>query len=579
VGGRTTDDFVETVRGAGDIVRVVSDYVPLRASGSRFKGLCPFHQEKTPSFSVDPSAQLFYCFGCQTGGDLFKFVMLYEKVGFRDAVEMLARRFGVPLPSAGPRDSGQARIHEALRVAEAFYRERLEGPSGRACRDYLERRGVGPEIVDKLGLGHAPDSWDALRDHLASRRFTPQEMLSAGLVIARKDGSGHYDRFRDRLIFPIRDLSGRTIAFGGRALGDAEPKYLNSPETQAYTKGSHLYGLDLAKEAVRREGFAIVVEGYLDLAAVVQAGFPNAVASLGTALTPGQAQLLSRYANRVLVSYDGDAAGSKATVRSLDLLLDRGFGVSVVELPDKLDPDEFIRRDGAEAFGRLVASAPGYLDYVVRREAAGRDLGRPEERVAALNAVLPHLCRLKSAVERASWAGRLADALRIEDGLVLQELGAALRSGKPGIRHRVLEGEAPREVESRLVSLMLRHEEGRARAIHEIEPGDVEGTRVERIVRAILSLADEGKGVDYPTVFSVLEIDEDRDLLTRIAFREEPQGGIEELVDCVRSLRRQRLMRERRELQRQIQTAVDPGAIDTLLNRTQRLAQQIDALT
>ena len=579
MGGRTTNDFVETVRGAGDIVRVISDYVPLKSAGSRFKGLCPFHQEKTPSFSVDPGAQLFYCFGCQTGGDLFKFVMLYEKVGFREAVELLARRFGVPLPSVNARGSGHERIHEAIRLAEGFFREQLMGSAGRACRDYVARRGIGSEVVDKLGMGHAPDSWDALRDHLAARRFKPEEMLSAGLVIARKDGSGHYDRFRDRLIFPIRDVSGRTIAFGGRALGDAEPKYLNSPETPAYTKGNHLYGLDQAKEPVRREGFVIVVEGYLDLAALLQAGFHNAVASLGTALTAGQAQLLARYANRILVSYDGDAAGGKATVRSLDLLLDRGFEVRVVDLPDKLDPDDFIRKESAEGFGRLVAGAPSYLDFLVHREARGRDLDRPEERVAAVNAVLPHLSRLKSAVERASWAGRLADALRIEDGLVLQELGAVLKSGKSQIRHRLREGEAVGGVESRLVSLMLRDEHGRERAMSEIEPGDVEGTRVEAIVRSIQRLVEQGEGVDYPTVFSSLELEEDRDLLTRIAFREEPQGGTEEVVDCIRSLRRQRLMRERRELQRQIQTAVDPGAIDTLLNRTQRLAQQIEALS
>ena len=580
MGGRTSSDFVETVRNAGDIVRVISDYVPLKAAGSRMKGLCPFHEEKTPSFSVDPGAQLFYCFGCQTGGDLFKFVMLYEKVGFREAVELLAGRFGIPVPTTRPRDGRLERIQEAVSLAESFYADRLSGPGGNRCRSYLERRGIDDESTKRLGLGYAPDSWDALRNHLASKRFKPEEMAAAGLVLARKDGSGHYDRFRDRLIFPIHDVSGRTIAFGGRALGDGEPKYMNSPETPAYTKGNHLYGLDLARDAVRRKGFAIVVEGYLDLAALVQAGFDNAVASLGTALTPGQAQLLARYANRILVSYDGDSAGAKATVRSLDLLLGRGFEVHVVDLPDKLDPDDFIRKEGAQAFGRLVEEAPTYLEFLVTKEARTRDLERPEERVAAVNAVLPHLARLDSPIERASWAGRLADALRIEDDLVLQELQGVLKSGRTNIRHRVRDAEPPREVETRLVSLLLRFEEGRDKARADLEQGNLlVGTRVSGIVRTLWRLVDEGKGVDYPTLFSALDDDDDKEILTHIAFRDEPEAKAEEMEDCIRALQRQCLMRERRELQKRIQTAADAAAIDTLLDRTQQLARQIDALS
>ena len=222
--GRSSHDFVEAVRSAGDIVRLISDYVPLKQSGSRLKGLCPFHQEKTPSFSVDPNNQLFYCFGCQTGGDVFKFVMLYEKVGFREALEMLARRWGVPIPESRPRDDRMGRLLDMNRAAEEFFRGRLADPrSGKQCRDYLESRGIGDEIVEKLGIGHAPDSWDALRDHLLSKRFKVEEMVAGGLVLERRDKSGHYDRFRNRVVFPILDVSGRTVAFGGRILDDGEP--------------------------------------------------------------------------------------------------------------------------------------------------------------------------------------------------------------------------------------------------------------------------------------------------------------------------------------------------------------------
>ncbi len=585
LGGRISKDFVERIRDAGDIVRIVSEYVPLKPAGTRFKGLCPFHQEKTPSFSVDPDRKLFYCFGCQTGGDLFKFVSLYENVSFPEAVESLARRLGVPLPEdpvherkVEPRDRVLA-IHGA---AEAFFRERLRDEGGAPCRAYLERRGLGAETVDRLGLGYAPDAWEALRTHLLAKRFRPEELVTGGVALERKSGSGQYDRFRNRLIFPIRDVNGATVAFGGRALDETEPKYLNSPETPAYVKGNHLYGLDRARDAIRREGFAIVVEGYLDLAAVVQAGFGNVVASLGTAFTPAQARLLSRFTRRVVVSYDGDAAGSAATLRSLDLLLEHGFEVRVAELPQGLDPDDVIRRDGAEAYVRSVRQAPGYLDYVVRREAASRDLTRPDGKAAAVAAALPHLVRLPNAIERAEWAGRLADAFRIDDELVLQELRRALRRASDGMP-RVLEARpapgADRPVEHLLVRLLLQYPECRDVVRAELDARDLETAAVRDVVHTILRRSEDDSPVDYLAILDDLPRDEDRDLLTRIAFREEPLPPAEAAADCLRTLRRERLERERREVQRQMTKAVDPTTVDTLSVRALDLARQINALS
>jgi DNA primase len=585
LGGTFTQDFIESVRNAGDIVRVISDYVPLRPAGSRLKGLCPFHQEKTPSFSVDPNAQLFYCFGCQTGGDLFKFVMLYDKVGFGEAVENLARRFGVALPSrarggADPSD----RYYRIAEAAEAWFRSLLRDPQrGRRCREYLEQRGLDDKTVARLGLGYAPDSWEALRQHLPPQRFKPEELQRAGLVLPRKSGQGHYDRFRDRLIFPIRDVNGRTRAFGGRAIGDAEPKYINSPETPTYTKGEHLYGLDLARDAIRREGFGIVVEGYLDLAALLQAGFENTVATLGTAFTPAQVRLLARYANRVTVSYDGDAAGAAATARSLDLLLQKGMEVRVVDLPGKDDPDDYIRREGAEAYGRLVHRAPEYLEFLVLRETRGRDLSRIDQKIAAVNAVLPHLAKLKHAIERASWAARLADALQIEDGLVLQELRAASSSATTQIRQRPRPAREPREAEARLVSELLRLEEERVRLVGEIDWADLECTQIGPIVRTILRLTEEGKPVDYPTVLSAVEDADAQSLLTRIAFREQPEQG-PSVEDCLWAFRRKRLTQQGREAVRELdQTQAqehqqEDDEVDRRLLQVQRLARQRDAL-
>jgi len=574
-----TKDFVAAVRNAGDIVRLVSDYVPLKPAGRRLKGLCPFHHEKTPSFSVDPQMQLFYCFGCQAGGDVFKFVMLYEKLDFAESVEFLAKRWGVPLPKAAARPGDDLRARQLLvhEAAASFFRAQWSDPTrGRAARDYLAKRGVSDDVGRRFALGYAPDGWDALGSALRARGFKPSEILEAGLAVTRKEGTGQYDRFRDRVIFPIHDLSGRPIAFGGRALGDSEPKYLNSPETVTYVKGENLYGLDLAKDAIRREGFAILVEGYLDLVVLHQAGFENTVASLGTALTPAQVKLLARFSERVVVSYDGDAPGMSAAARSLELFLDRSFDVRVAAIPGGLDPDDFVREHGAAAYDAIVRQAPGYLDFIVQRELAGRDLSRPEEQVAAINAILPKLARLESAVQRAGWAGRLADALRIDDDLVMQELRNALRSAKPGIRHRPADRPTVREVEGRLVRVLLTSDEARGHARLVLGSADLEGTRVAAIVATILDLDRRGLPVDGPLVVDALEGEADRELLTRIAFQEDIAGGADEVDGCLQMLKHGRLKRESREVLRSLDHA-EPDEAEALLGKAMKLARDMDA--
>ncbi len=584
--GPFPQDFIETVRGAGDISRLISEYVPLKPSGSRLKGLCPFHEEKTPSFSVDPGRQLFYCFGCQTGGDLFKFVMLYEKVAFPEAVETVAKRAGVPLPKAERRAAPgpQEQLLALNDAASAYFRSALaDAQGGAACREYLTRRRIDDRLAASLGLGYAPAGWDGLRGHLLSKRFKIDDALTAGLLLRRKSGSGEYDRFRDRLIFPIRDISGRTIAFGGRTLGADEPKYINSPETPAYKKGEHLYGLDLAKESIRREGAAIVVEGYLDLAAVLEAGITNVVASLGTAFTEAQARLLARYCQRVVFSYDGDKAGLAATARSLDMLLAKGFDVRVVALPGGSDPDDFIGKQGASAYRDLLAQAPGYLEFLIQCEVRRRDLSRLEEKIAGVQALLPRLAKLGSAVERSAWAARLADALELEDEWVLQELRGAVRSSRDRIRQRPARPRPLPEAEARLVSRLL-EEAGAGRLPPELDFADLAGARVAPIVEAILGLAGTGRPVFYPSVLEALEDEGDRDLLTRLAFSEEPQEG-PSLADCLEALKRRRLVREERELTREIgdlqkrAQEVSPAEIDQQLLRLQELARQRDSLS
>jgi DNA primase len=573
-----TKDFVAAVRNAGDIVRLVGDYVPLKQGGARLKGLCPFHHEKTPSFSVDPQLQLFYCFGCQTGGDSFKFIMLYEKLSFAEAVEFLARRWGVPLPKAAARPEHDARERLLLmnEMAATHYRMCLTEPQGRIAADYLVKRGVGEETSQRFGLGYAPDSWESLTQLLGARGFAPAEMQEAGLTVRRKDGTGQYDRFRHRLVFPIRDAAGRVVAFGGRALGDSEPKYHNSPETPTYVKGDNLYGLDVAKEAIRREGFAILVEGYLDLIVLHQAGFDNAVASLGTALTTSQVRLLSRFSERIVVSYDGDPAGRNAASKSIDLLLERGFEVRVAEIPGGRDPDEFVRQEGAGAYETLVRGAAGFIEFLLKKEITGRDLDRPGERVAVINALLPRLAHLPHAVERAAWAGRLAEALNLDDDLVLHELRSALKAAKPSIRQRAGEDDPVRDVEARLVAVLLGSEEARRHARAAIGSHELDGTRVGVIVRAILSCEEGGGAIPAASFVDALDNDEDRALLTRIAFRDEPPGGPEAVDGCLEMLNHARWRRESHDVARAVPSQDRDEQTDRL-NRLMELGRRMDA--
>jgi len=564
----------------------VSDYVPLKRAGRRLKGLCPFHQEKTPSFSVDPDSQLFYCFGCQTGGDIFKFVQVYDKLNFGEAVEMLASRFGVPLPAV-QRKSGddRQRVLEINAMALIFFKNLLAQDAGRGCRDYLAKRGLDEQTIERLGMGYAADDWEALRGHLIAKRIQVGDALKAGLVMSRKSGGGEYDRFRDRLIFPIRDIQGRVVAFGGRGLAaDAQPKYINSPETPAYIKGNHLYGLDQARDAIRREGFAIVVEGYMDLAALVQNGFDNVVASLGTSFTPAQARLLSRYTNRVRVSYDGDAAGAAATARSLDMLLQQGFEIHVVELPGAADPDDCIREHGAAEYGRLVRDAPEYLEFLVRRGVAEHGLQDTRSKIAVVNAVLPHVSKLTNAIERTSWATRLADALQIEDDLVLQELRAALKTANHEVRQRpTTSDERLRDAEVRIVHLLMRSEDERRRAEALIDETELEATLIAPIVKSILDLTRQGIKVEASAVCARLS-EEDSQRLTRILFRDEPHEG-SNIEDCLNTFQREKIAREERQAVRALgresrgkDSSSDPEELDRRLMHVQQLARQRDAL-
>ena len=417
--------FIDDLRLQANILQVVQEYVSLKKAGRTYKGLCPFHSEKSPSFHVDPDKGFFHCFGCNVGGDVFKFLELHEKVGFQDAVRMLAQKFGLALPEqseSGDDARHDAGLREALlkahEVAAAYFREQLAGAAGARARQQLAERDVPASAIGQLGMGFAPNARDGLKSRLLGQGFSQSLLLQSGLVVQREGGEV-VDRFRNRLMVPICRDTGSVIAFGGRAMdADQVPKYLNSPETAIYSKGRTLYGLHLSKAAIRKLGFAVLVEGYFDFAQVFRTEAAPAVASCGTALTPQQAQLLRRFTTKVVLSFDPDAAGQGAAARSCELLVAEGFEVNVVMLDKGEDPDTFIRHKGAEEYRDRLRSSRPYLEYLLDQAASGLDVRQDLHKRQLLDKMLPIINLLPSEAARDQFAERVAFRAQIADDVV-----------------------------------------------------------------------------------------------------------------------------------------------------------------
>src|SRR6202007_1050412 len=437
--------FADRVKQQADIVRVVGEYVRLKKTGKDFSGLCPFHQEKTPSFTVSPIKQIFYCFGCGKGGDVYNFVMDIEKCEFPEAVKLVAEKCGISIPrpkerSPGERKENQQRalLVEMHREAQTFFVKQLEGTlEGKAARAYLEDRGLDKDAIARFGIGYAPSGGDALLRHLKSK-YSEKLLVDSGLI-SRDQGGKLFDRFRRRITFPIDNESGTVVSFGCRALGDDQPKYLNSPESPIYSKSHVLYHLDRAKEGIRRQDFAILVEGYMDAIAVARAGIRNVVVICGTSLVVQQIKLLGRFTRRVVVNYAPDTAGQSATERSLSLLLEQDFEVRVLALPPvgdkKADPDLYIRERGAEEYLKLLKEAPPYVDYLIAR-ARQMDLTTGEGKLRAANFLLPYVQRIPNRILRSEWATRIAQQLRIDEPLLRSALSKAAKERRSEIKTR-----------------------------------------------------------------------------------------------------------------------------------------------
>jgi DNA primase len=577
--------FIDDLKHHADIVVVIQDYVSLKKAGATYKGLCPFHAEKTPSFHVNRDKGFFHCFGCGAGGDVLKFLELHEKLAFPEAVRHLAQRFGLTPPEPEQSDVQRAsaveretllKIHE---VAGAWFREQLLAPAGSRVRQQIARRGIEESTSETMGLGFAPPSRDALTRALVARGFAEPLLVKAGLLVERTDG-GTIDRFRNRLMIPIRRDTGSVIAFGGRALdGDQQPKYLNSPETPIYSKGRTLYGLDMSKAAIRQAGYAVLVEGYFDFGQVHQAGFP-AVASCGTALTLQQAHLLRRFTPKVVLSFDPDSAGKEATKKSCELLVSEGFDVNVAVLPAGEDPDSFIRREGAKGYGERLKGSKRYLEYLLDRAAEGRDLNTDEDRVRFLAELLPVAARIPDAAMRDRFADRLAFKANVTDEVVRSKIREAAVRRETTLSAKTLpRGGQVTKAEKGLIWWLVHDPDAALATLGALEPADLEGLATRTVLDLARELKDN-KSFSPGVLFERLNMVEAQ-LVSGIASEGEPPALSPD--SCVREVRRARYERERAAVQREIAELQTKGTasgveIDALLVRKGDLGRLIQAL-
>jgi DNA primase len=581
--------FIEDLKSHASIVQIVQERVPLRRAGVAWKGLCPFHGEKTPSFNVNEDRRTFKCFGCGVGGDVIKFIELYDKITFPEAVRQLAGRVGLTVPEAedSKEEAAGQRDREALlkahEVAAAFFREQLQAPGGAPARRLLEKRQLTAETIGLLAIGYAPRTGNALRERLTKEGFADLVQQKSGLIAQRDDGS-LVDRFRGRVMIPICRESGPIIAFGGRAMEEGQnPKYLNSPETPIYVKGRTLYGLHLSKSAISRTKHAVMVEGYFDVAQALQAGIPNVVASSGTALTAVQAKLLKRFAGKVVLSFDPDAAGKGAAAKTSELLVGEGFQVNVAMLPTGDDPDNFIQKRGGAAYQELLRQSRPYLEYLLDRAASEYDFVKAEDRREFLNRMLEVAARIPDAATRDQFADRLSHKAQITEEVVRAEIRKAAvqkRTTAPDPERQAPGLSQVKTVEKGLIWAFLRDPEGALAALAELEPGDTDGLATRSILEQARSLQEWPPASLPETLIQRLNSGE-ASLVAEIGRQSHPPAAP---ADCVRTLKRLRCDRERAAVQREIDRLQEQGAvvheaeIVSLLARKRVLLQQIEVL-
>ena len=596
--------FIDELRERADIVRIIGDHVKLKKKGRNWMGCCPFHDEKTPSFSVSAEG-FFKCFGCDKGGSVFNYLMEIEGLSFPEAVKEVAERSGVPLPEPVDKpkfekarkrkekqDREKKKVIELNQIAMEHWEEQLRSdkPKAKAAREYLESRGIDQETINTFRIGYSEDSWETMLNLLKEKGYDEKLIRDSGLVTYNEDKDSVYDRFRGRVMFPVLDINGDPIAFGARILGKGEPKYLNSPETPAYTKGRHLYGLFQTKGDIRRQKYSILVEGYLDLIALHQSGVKNSVASLGTALTDMQARLLGRFARKVAVNYDGDGAGIKAAKRAIETFLAQDFDIKVLVLPDGMDPDDYIRSEGFEAYkDQHRKHALSYIQFVLENTVREFDLSKPKEKAAAIDAILPVLKAVRNTVEKRETLKQALSYFQIDDRVLEDHVWKevvnetkpdweAFRYEEPpaeDLEHVVVRraSEKITVAEKRLLEFLIHDAEIRETILPELEETDWKRLATAPIFEALFLL--ESQGVEKPGK-SLLEMTENDptihdlvpDLLMSDAHREPDEAVDEFLIEaekCAARLRAMAVSRQIRKLNKELVFAEQNDDRDKIL--------------
>ena len=567
-----------------DIVEVISNYIPLNPAGRNFKALCPFHHEKTPSFIVSPDKQIYHCFGCNSGGNVFNFVKEHEKIDFIDAVKMLAEKTGVNLPEYRQEKSEDSSLVSAIYtindIAAGFYGGLLaKSAASTDVRRYIEKRGIEDAVLEKFRIGCADSSWRSLADYLTQRGVKREMALKAGLVLKGKDNSV-YDLFRGRLVFPIFDARGRILGFGARVLDDSLPKYINSPETVVYKKARHLYGLNFAKQHIREKGFAIISEGYLDVIMSHQYGISNAISSLGTALTVEQIRLLRRYTHNVVMVYDADQAGEMAALRGLDLFLEEGMNVKIACLEKGHDPDSFIRKFGPRGFDVIIKKAKNLFEYKlgVLKEKFNTD--EPEAKAEIVKEMLGTINRVRNAVIKAEFIKNLSAALSIKEEAVWEELkklgnNKSFRRGGQAVLQEAKRTVSISPAEKILVKLMLEDASVVNTVRESLKPFDFKNPDIRHLIEALFSFDTEGTTIDARRLINYLE---DKVSPHVISFIVNDEVMIRDkgknIRDCINVIKKENKDRQLRDIQSRLSLAQKNGYKDeakSLLEEFNRL--------
>lgn len=595
--------FIDELKDRADLVRIVEPYArDLKKKGANWMACCPFHQEKTPSFSVNPSKGFYKCFGCGKGGNAFTFLMEIEGLSFPDAVRKVADMQGIPLPEPVDEDQyRQARKRKDERkllaerviglndIALKFWEAQLHDKSAKAkkAREYLAKRGISEEVQRHFHIGWAPDSWDSLLTHLRENEKDETLIELSGLVSVNEEKDRVFDRFRGRIIFPVLDVEGRPVAFGARAMGDEQPKYLNSPETPAYVKGQHLYGLFQGKEAIRQRKFAILVEGYLDLIALYQFGISNVAASLGTAFTPDQSKLLARFTKKVVINYDGDTAGIKAARRAIEELLPQDLEIKVLVLPNEMDPDDFLRSNGSEAYNRARGQAKPFLYFILDSVMIGRSLANAKHKAEAIEDVVPVLAAIKNPIQKRESFDQAMDYFRVDDAGLKRELWQAVKNGQKGAAEtirREVKRVAKAKItvaEQQLLELLVHDAELRQQILPILEESDFESLATAGIFRAVYAIDSRGETMDLGALLNETTGDEIAEDLVPLLMIGEPRRGEGEVIDsvfheaenCILSLRSMAIQNRIQEVSQELLAAEQTGDTE-LVNLL--VAEQLD---